>query len=120
MCAVTHGANALHHMTAIPGAEMAPPRAGSGLAMEGDLEIPHGGACFWAERLQRDGTAIGSSAMRFGQPVLACSDPRGLNVAPVEAQAGRPFTLWDGSPVGAGHQIAPSSISHTRTERWWR
>ena len=84
MCAVTHGANALHHITAIPWAEKAPPRAGSCLAMEGD------------------------------------SDPHGLNVVPVEAPAGRPFTPWDGSAVGAGHQIAPSLISQTRTERWWR
>jgi glyoxalase family protein len=92
-------------LTFFPWAEMAPPRAGYGLAMEVDLEIPQGSSAFWAERLQQYGAMVGAPATRFGQPVLAFSDPHGLNVALVETPAGRPFTPWDGSPVASEHQI---------------
>jgi glyoxalase family protein len=92
-------------LTFFPWAEMAPPRAGYGLAMEVDLEIPQGSVTFWAERLQRYGTTVGAPETRFEQPVLAFSDPHGLNVALVETPAGRPFTPWDGSPVAPEHQI---------------
>jgi glyoxalase family protein len=92
-------------LTFFPWAEMAAPRAGYGLAMEVDLEIPQGSVTFWAERLQRYGTTVGAPQTRFGQPVLAFGDPHGLNVALVETPAGRPSTPWDDSPVAAEHQI---------------
>ena len=92
-------------LTFFPWAEMAPPRAGYGLAMEVDLEIPHGSATFWAERLKRYGTTAAAPETRFGHPVLAFTDPHGLNVALVETPAGRSFTPWDESPVAPQHQI---------------
>ncbi|HKB10542.1 MAG TPA: ring-cleaving dioxygenase [Vicinamibacterales bacterium] len=92
-------------LTFFPWAEMAPPRPGYGLAMEVALQIPEGSGAFWAERLQRYGTTVGPQTLRFGQRVLAFSDPHGLNVALVEAEAGRPFTPWDGSPVAAERQV---------------
>jgi glyoxalase family protein len=92
-------------LTFFPWAEMAPPRPGYGLAMEVDLEVPQGSLAFWAERLERYGTTVVVPDVRFGHKVLAFTDPHGLNVAFVEAPAGRPFAPWDGSPVPAAQQI---------------
>ena len=92
-------------LTFFPWAEMAPPRAGYGLAMEVALEIPQGSGSFWAERLERYGTTVGAPETRFGQPVLAFTDPHGLHVALVETPSGRPFTPWTGSPVASDQQI---------------
>src|SRR3982751_4343624 len=71
-------------LTFFPWAEMAPPRAGYGLAMEVDLEVPEDSLGFWAERLQKYGSTVGAAETRFGRRVLAFSDPHGLNVALVE------------------------------------
>jgi len=92
-------------LTFFPWAEMAPPRPGYGLAMEVDLEVPEDSLGFWAERLRKYGTTVGAPETRFGRRVLAFSDPHGLNVALVEAAAGRPFAPWSGSPVAEPRQI---------------
>jgi glyoxalase family protein len=73
--------------------------------MEVGLEVPEGSLDYWGQRLQRYGTQPGSVQTRFGQQVLALSDPHGLHVALVEAPAGRAFTPWEGSPVPAARQI---------------
>jgi len=92
-------------LTFFPWAEMAPPRAGYGLAMAVDLEVPEDSLAFWAERLQKYGTSVGAPATRFGQHVLTFTDPHGLAVALVAAPAGRPFAPWSGSPVPDARQV---------------
>ena len=92
-------------LTFFPWAEMAPPRRGHGLATEVDLEVPDGSLAYWAERLQRYGTRVGAPETRFGRRVLALTDPHGLDVALVEAPAGRAFAAWEGGPVAADRQI---------------
>jgi glyoxalase family protein len=92
-------------LTFFPWSEMASPRPGYGLAMEVDLEVPEDSLGFWAERLQKYGTRVGAPATRFGQRVLAFSDPHGLGVALVEAPAGRPFAPWSAGPVPESRQV---------------
>jgi glyoxalase family protein len=92
-------------LTFFPWAQMAPPRAGFGLAMEVGLEVPDGSLDYWAARLERYGTSIGASAQRFGQRVLAFTDPHGLNLAMVEAGTGRRVTPWERSPVPPERQV---------------
>jgi glyoxalase family protein len=92
-------------LTFFPWAHMAPPRAGHGLAMEVALEVPPDSLSHWAGRLNRYGTAVGPVETRFGQKVLALTDPHGLNLALVEANNPRSFTPWDDSPVPAKQQI---------------
>ncbi len=92
-------------LTFFPWAHMAPPRPGYGLAMEVGLEVPENSLGYWSERLARYGSRIVSPETRFGQKVLALTDPHGLNVALVEATAGRPFTPWQGSAVPEERQI---------------
>src|SRR5262245_48698902 len=70
-------------LTFFPWAEMAPPRAGHGMAMEVALDVPAGSLAFWAARLQKYGTRIGPVETRFGQQVLAFDDPHGLQLAVV-------------------------------------
>jgi glyoxalase family protein len=92
-------------LTFFPWAHMAPPRAGHGLAMEVDLEVPEGSLGYWGDRLQRYGTSIGPAETRFGQKVLSFSDPHGLNVALVEVTGTRRFTPWPDSPVPVERQV---------------
>jgi glyoxalase family protein len=92
-------------LTFFPWAQMAPPRAGHGLAMEVSLEVPENTLPYWSDRLGRYGTAIGPAETRFGQTVLALTDPHGLRVALVEASSGRRFTPWDDSPIPPQRQI---------------
>lgn len=92
-------------LTFFPWAQMAPPRPGYGLAMEVGLEVPLGSLDFWGPRLEKYGTKIGPVESRFGQRVVAFSDPHGLRVALVEAATGRAFTAWEGSPVPPERQV---------------
>jgi glyoxalase family protein len=94
-------------LTFFPWAQMAPPRAGHGLAMEVALEVPDGSLDFWGERLTRYGTRAGAIDTRFGQNVLPFRDPHGLAVALVETSGSvaRTFTPWDDGPVPPERQI---------------
>jgi len=91
-------------LTFFPWAHMAPPRAGHGLAMEVDLEVPDGSLGYWSDRLQKYGTTTGPPETRFGQKVLSFTDPHGLGVALVES-TGRRFSPWEASPVEVERQI---------------
>ena len=94
-------------LTFFPWEHMAPPRLGHGLAVEVSLEIPQGTLEFWGKRLEKYGTAVGSTETRVADRVLPLIDPHGLRVALVESAAtpARAFTPWDGSPVSPEHQI---------------
>jgi glyoxalase family protein len=94
-------------LTFFPWERLAPPRLGHGLATEVALEVPAGSLPYWAERLERYGTAIAARESRFGDTVLPLTDPHGLKLALVESARGihRPFTPWDDSPVPFEDQI---------------
>src|SRR5262249_13312152 len=92
-------------LTFFPWAQMAPPRAGHGMAMEVALEVPADSLAFWGSRLQKYGTRVSAIQQRFGQRVLPFDDPHGLHVALVEADTARAFTPWDGGPIPGERQI---------------
>jgi glyoxalase family protein len=92
-------------LTFFPWSQLAPSRAGHGLAMEVGLEVPSDSLSFWGPRLEEYGTTNIRSEVRFGQKVLAFDDPHGLHVALVESDGQRAFTPWEGSPVPAERQI---------------
>jgi glyoxalase family protein len=94
-------------LTFFPWAQMAPPRDGHGRAMEVSLEVPAGSLEFWAERLQKYGTAVRPVEVRFGDKTLPLTDPHGLRLALVEA-ARNPrteFSPWEGSAVAPERQV---------------
>jgi len=70
-------------LTFFPWSQMAPPRAGHGLAMEVGLEAPVGSLAFWNERLQRYGIQTGDSIRAAGD------DLRRSARAPPGARRGR-------------------------------
>jgi glyoxalase family protein len=92
-------------LTFFPWTELAPPRAGSGLAMEVALEVPRDSLAFWGERLERYGRRVSAVETRFGHKAISFDDPHGLRLALVEAGSIRAFTPWDGGPVAAAQQI---------------
>lgn len=92
-------------LTFFPWAQMAPPRAGYGLAMEVGLEVPVGSLAFWGERLERYGTRVAREERRFGQKLISFDDPHGLRIALVEAGATRSFEPWQGGPVAPERQV---------------
>ena len=94
-------------LTFFPWAELAPPRPGHGLAGEVSLAVPVGSLAWWGDRLSHYGAPVGAIETRFGERALPISDPHGLRVALVEADAPphRKFTPHEGSPVPAEHQV---------------
>ncbi len=94
-------------LTFFPWNRAAPSTPGHGLASEVALAIPQGSLPWWGSRLERYGAPIGAVETRFGERALGITDPHGLKVALVEAEASpaRPFTPSESSSVPAGHQI---------------
>jgi len=94
-------------LTFFPWAEMAPGRAGHGLAVEISLEVPTGSLAFWRSRLEQYGVHIDPVESRFGDTNLPVVDPHGFRLTLVESasQVARPFTPWDGSPIPGERQI---------------
>ena len=92
-------------LTFFPWAHAAPGREGHGLTMEVGLEVPADSLGYWQDRLTGYGTRLRQSETRFGQKVLAFDDPHGLHVALIEAESGRSFAPWSGSPVAEHRQV---------------
>jgi glyoxalase family protein len=92
-------------LTFFPWPEMAPARAGYGLAMEVSLAVPGDSIDYWAERLHRYGVTTGEPERRRGERVLPFTDPHGMSVALAETAATREFTPWEQSPVPVGRQV---------------
>ena len=94
-------------LTFFPWAQMAPPRMGSGLAIEVGLEVPFNSLPFWSSRLERYGAKTAPAEVRFGAQVLPVADPHGLRLALVEGprDSKRPFTAWEESTVAGESQV---------------
>jgi glyoxalase family protein len=94
-------------LTFFPWSQMAPSRAGHGLATEVALAVPAGSLEWWQERLRAHGVATRALETRFGERALPFADPHGLAVALVESAgaADRSFTPWTASPVPVEHQV---------------
>jgi len=93
-------------LTFFPWAHMAPPRIGHGLAVQVGLEVPAGSLGFWEGRLERYGFTAAVEA-RFGDRILAVTDPHGLRLALTESgnPRDRTFSPWDGSPIPVERQV---------------
>ena len=94
-------------LTFFPWTQLAPPRQGHGLSTEVSLAVPPDSLDFWGQRLESYGVTTSGIESRFGERVIALTDPHGLKVALVESASAmhRAFEPWDGSPVPVGRQI---------------
>ena len=98
-------AHAGSDLTFFPWPDMAPGRAGVGLAVEVALAVPVGSLQYWADRLAAHGVQAGTIKERFGERVLTFADPHGVALALVETGDSREFAPWAGSPVAERHQV---------------
>src|SRR5918997_720565 len=79
-------------LTFFPWPDMAPGRPGVGLTVEVSLAVPSGSLDYWSDRLASHGVSAGEWTQRFGEKLLAFSDPHGVALALVETGDQRDFT----------------------------
>ncbi|MFL5463493.1 MAG: ring-cleaving dioxygenase [Gemmatimonadaceae bacterium] len=92
-------------ITFFPWPEMAPAKAGAGLAMEVSLAVPIGSIGYWTDRLQEHGVSVQAPEVRRGATALAFHDPHGLPLTLHETADDREFTPWRDSPVPIEKQV---------------
>lgn len=94
-------------ITFFPWPSMAPGRVGQGVWGEVSFIIPPASLDFWHQRLQTAGVGQLTREQRFGEQVIAFTDPHGLRLSLTATQAhnGHSFTAWDASSVADSHQI---------------
>ena len=79
-------------------------RPGLGQVTAASLSIGSDSLGFWRERLTAHGVIVGEPETRFGEAVLAFSDPDGMRLELVPT-ADDPRTGWTEGPVPAQHAI---------------
>ncbi len=92
-------------ITFFPWPHAKPGRPGVGVVEETLLTVPLGSLDAWQARFAEFGVGSKPVTERFGERTLPFSDPHGMRLALVEAEAPFPFTAWDASPVRSEHQI---------------
>ena len=92
-------------ITFFPWPEMAPAKAGVGLAMEVSLAVPLGSIDYWVDRLADHRVQIGDVEVRRGTSALPFADPHGLPLVLHETGDDRDFTPWRESPVPVEKQV---------------
>ncbi len=92
-------------ITFFPWPEMAPAKAGVGLAMEVSLAVPLGSIDYWLDRLAEHHLQVAEVEVRRGTSALPFTDPHGLPLVLHETGDEREFTPWRESPVPVEKQI---------------
>ena len=92
-------------ITFFPWPEMAPAKAGVGLAMEVSLAVPLSSIDYWVDRLADHRVQIGDVEIRRGTSALPFTDPHGLPLVLHETGDDRDFTAWRESPVPVEKQV---------------
>ena len=88
-------------LTFFPFADAGPGRAGPGMASAVAYRVPPGGLEAWMVRLAEDAIDFAGPADRFGERMIALTDPDGLRIELIEA-AGPRGADGDGAPVDDG------------------
>ena len=92
-------------ITFFPWPEMAPAKAGIGLAMGVSLAVPLGSLEYWSSRLSEHGVGIGEIETRRQTAALSFTDVHGLPLTLHETSDEREFSPWQQSPVPADRQV---------------
>jgi glyoxalase family protein len=92
-------------LTFFPWEHAAPGRQGNGLTQETAFRVPAASIGFWTHRLVEKGVAHETVTKRFGQPVLAFTDPDGMKLALVGVEGAENEPGWSGGGVPAEHAI---------------
>lgn len=92
-------------MTTFPWPGAHPGRKGNGQVTAIAYSIAPGSLVYWQKRLASAGVNVQGPFERFGQQVVAFSDPHGLPLE-MTVDEGRPRPItWDASDVPADHQL---------------
>jgi glyoxalase family protein len=92
-------------LTFFPWEHAAPGRAGTGLTQETAFRVPAASIGYWTHRFVEKGVAHETVARRFGQPVLAFTDPDGMSLALVGVEGAENEAGWSAGGVPAEHAI---------------
>src|SRR4051812_3243396 len=92
-------------LTLFPWEHAAPGRNGDGLTEETAFRVPADSMGYWTHRLVEKGVPHQALEKRFGEPVLAFTDPNGMSLAlaGVAGASGEP--AWSAGGIPAEHAI---------------
>jgi len=74
-------------------------RRGTGQVTETAFAIPENAVGYWTARLAERGIAFNGPAVRFGEQVIAVSDPDGLTIELIAKKVVRDDRAWQAGPV---------------------
>lgn len=80
-------------------------RAGVGQVTLTSFSVPEQSLTFWEDRLRRAGVPIVKAGARFGEDVLAITDPDGLRIELIASPPQSERHPWNSSEVPAEHAI---------------
>lgn len=92
-------------LTFFPWEHAAPGRAGIGQAQTTALRVPTGSIGYWAHRLVEKGVTCEPRSERFGEPVLAFTDPDGMSLALVGVPGAEAEPAWSYGEIPAEHAV---------------
>ena len=92
-------------LTFFPWEHAGPGRAGVGLAQTTSFAVPAGSIGYWTHRLVETGVRHEAPAGRFGEPVLALSDPDGMSLALVGIAGLEGQPAWSNGEIPAEHAV---------------
>jgi glyoxalase family protein len=92
-------------LTFFPWEHAAPGRNGDGLTEETSFRVPAESIGYWTHRLIEKGVPHKALEKRFGEPVLAFSDPDGMSVALVGVSGASAEPAWSSGEISAEHAI---------------
>ena len=92
-------------LTFFPWEHAGPGRPGTGLTDETRFRVPSGSLDFWARRFAERDVAHHEIVERFGEKVLAFTDPDGMALALVEAKGVADEPAWGRPDIAAEHAV---------------
>jgi glyoxalase family protein len=92
-------------LTFFPWQHAAPWRGGVGLTQTTTFRVPAGSIGYWAHRFVDKGVVHEPPIRRFGEPVLAFTDPDGMNLALVGVAGAEAESAWSNGEIAAEHAI---------------
>jgi glyoxalase family protein len=92
-------------LTFFPWEHAAPGRAGIGLTQTTAFRVPSDAIGYWAHRFVEKSVACEAIAERFGEPVLAFTDPDGMSLALVGVAGAEAEPAWSNGEVPAEHAV---------------
>jgi glyoxalase family protein len=92
-------------LTFFPWEHASPGRAGVGLAETTAFRVPAGSIGYWAHRFVEKSVTCEPRGERFGEPVLAFTDPDGMSLALVGVPGAEAEPAWSNGEVPAEHAV---------------